>query len=93
MSRTAHKNQPEPITATAATRIARNPQKRLRIEGAQMEHLDRILAQFEAFCIVTQSVRDGIPVNVSVVDAEGAALKQRAGLPIRITCLLSGFDP
>ena len=93
MSRTAHKNQSDPITATATTRIARNAQNRLRIEAAQMEHLDRILAQFEEFCIVTQRVRDGIPVNVPVVDAEGATLKVRAGLPLRIPCLLSGFDP
>ena len=80
------KNQPEPITATATTRIGRNDQGRLRILGidvqihtgrkaAEMEHLDRILAQFEEFCIVTQSVRDGLAVNVSVVDAEGAMLK------------------
>ena len=69
------RNQPEPITAAATTRIARNARNRLRIagiavqirtggKGAQMEHLDRALAQFEEFCIVTQSVRDGIPVAV-----------------------------
>jgi len=80
------RNQPEPITAAATTRIARNARNRLRIagiavqirtggKGAQMEHLDRVLAQFEEFCIVTQSVRDGIAVEVSVVDAEGAVLK------------------
>jgi len=80
------KNRPEPITATATTRIGRNEQNRLRILGidvqirtgrkaAEMEHLDRILAQFEEFCIVTQSVRDGLAVNVSVVDADGVALK------------------
>lgn len=80
------KNRPEPITATATTRIGRNEQNRLRILGidvqirtgrkaAEMEHLDRILAQFEEFCIVTQSVRNGLAVNVSVVDADGVALK------------------
>ena len=69
------------------------PRKSTINPAAQMEHLDRILAQFEEFCIVTQSVRDGIPVNVPVVDAEGATLKVRAGLPLRIPCLLSGFDP
>jgi len=80
------RNQPEPITAAATTRIARNARNRLRIagiavqirtggKGAQMELLDRVLAQFEEFCIVTQSVRDGIAVEVSVVDAEGAVLK------------------
>ncbi len=80
------KNRPEPITALATTRIGRNEQNRLRILGidvqlrtgrkaAEMAHLERILAQFEEFCIVTQSVRDGLAVNVSVVDAEGAVLK------------------
>lgn len=80
------KNRPEPVTASATTRIGRNEQGRLRILGidvqirtgrkaAEMEHLGRILAQFEEFCIVTQSVRDGLSVNVSVVDADGKALK------------------
>ena len=32
---------------------------------------ERGLEQFEDFCVVTQSIRAGIPVNVSVVDAEG----------------------
>jgi len=80
------KNQPEPVTAEATTRIGRNEQGRLRIQGvdvrirvgrkaAELQHLDRILAQFEEFCIVTQSVRDGLAVNVAVVDGEGAVLK------------------
>jgi hypothetical protein len=30
--------------------------------------LDRILAQFEDFCVVTQSVRTAIPVDVRVLD-------------------------
>ena len=37
--------------------------------------LDRALAQFEEFCIVTQSVRSAIPVTVRVVDRAGAVLK------------------
>lgn len=80
------KNRPEPITASATTRIGRNDQGRLRILGidvqvrtgrkaGEMEHLERILAQFEEFCIVTQSVRDGLAVNVSVVDSEGKPLR------------------
>lgn len=80
------KNQPEPISATATTRIGRNAENRLRIQGidvqiragrkgAEMANLDRVLAQFEEFCIVTQSVRAGIPVEVSVFDAEGAKLR------------------
>ena len=37
-------------------------------------HLQRALAQFEDFCIVTQSVRHGVPVDVSVIDAAGKIL-------------------
>jgi hypothetical protein len=39
-----------------------------------MPHQDRCLEQFEDFCVVTQSIRAGIPVSVSVVDAEGKVL-------------------
>jgi hypothetical protein len=35
---------------------------------------DRCLAQFEDFCIVTESVRHGIPVGVRVVDNMGQEL-------------------
>jgi hypothetical protein len=31
-------------------------------------HAQRCLAQFEDFCVVTESVRRGIPVRVKVVD-------------------------
>ena len=31
------------------------------------------MAQFEEFCIVTQSVREGVAVDVKVVDADGVA--------------------
>lgn len=34
-------------------------------------HLQRALAQFEDFCVVTQSVQQGIPVSVEVHDANG----------------------
>ncbi len=37
--------------------------------------LDRILGQFEEFCIVTQSIRTAIPVDVRVLDKTGAVLK------------------
>jgi hypothetical protein len=40
-----------------------------------LQHLDRVLEQFEEFCTVTQSVRAGIPVTVHVIDASGAVLK------------------
>lgn len=36
--------------------------------------VDRALAQFEDFCIVTESVRAGIPVAVRVHDHTGTEL-------------------
>jgi organic hydroperoxide reductase OsmC/OhrA len=78
-------NEPGPITAEAAVTIGRNAQKRLRIThvavdlklgvaGDAIVQRERILAQFEEFCIVTQSVRAGIPVDVRVVDVAGVLL-------------------
>jgi hypothetical protein len=45
------------------------------VPGDTLEHLERVLASFEDFCTVTQSVKAGIPVSVSVFDAHGAQLK------------------
>ena len=78
------KNAPEPITVEIEADKARNdagrwriPKARVRIlladSAASFEHFERILGQFEQFCIVTQSVRDGIEVEVEVVDADGAS--------------------
>lgn len=39
--------------------------------AASLPHLQRALDQFEDFCIVTQSVRNGIEVDVRVHDADG----------------------
>lgn len=39
-----------------------------------LPHLPQALAQFEDFCIVTQSIRSGIPVNVRVQDSAGNTL-------------------
>ena len=41
----------------------------------KLEHLDRALEQFEDFCVVTQSVRNGIDVNVTVEDSNGNKVK------------------
>jgi organic hydroperoxide reductase OsmC/OhrA len=65
------------ITSRATGRLERNEEKRWRIGHVSVEinlpeaasdyaQLDRLLAQFEDFCIVTESVRGGIPVNVKV---------------------------
>ena len=65
------------ISADVAARIVRNDAGRLRIAGIDVtlspavskEDLDRLSrcdGLFEDFCIVTQSVRVGIPVSVNV---------------------------
>lgn len=77
---------PEPITADVTAEVGRNAEGRLRVLGMQvrltlgvpaatLQHLDRVLGGFEAYCTVTQSVAGAIPVTVSVVDAEGVVLK------------------
>ena len=43
-------------------------------EVANIPHLERALGQFEDFCVVTQSVRQGIDVQVKVCDASGKLL-------------------
>lgn len=50
---------------------------RLQLGNAaeNIPHLHRALAQFEDFCVVTQSVRKGIAVDVSIVDPLGKTLK------------------
>jgi len=44
---------------------------RLGKNADDISHMERALAQFEDFCIVTQSVRHGIAVNVRVFDRSG----------------------
>jgi uncharacterized OsmC-like protein len=78
------KNAPGPIRAEITANKERNADGRWRIPRASvvitlsdkagsLEHFDRVLAQFEQFCIVTQSVREGIDVGVRIVDADGVA--------------------
>ena len=78
------KNTPGPIRAEIVARRERNAEGRWRIpraeatihlsdKAADLEHFDRVLAQFEDFCIVTQSVREGVEVAVRIVDADGVA--------------------
>ena len=80
------KNEAGPIRVTAEVGMIRNAQNRLRVGrmavdlhlnamGSQIAMLDRILGQFEEFCIVTQSIRAAIPVDVRVLDKAGGVLK------------------
>lgn len=79
------RNTPGPLRAQVQGQLERNAEGRLRIgridvtirlddDAQALKHLDRCLAQFEDFCVVTESVRQGIPVGVRVVDAQGQAL-------------------
>jgi len=74
------------IRATAEARIGRNADRRLRVEeitvaihlgstADSIASLDRVLAQFEAFCTVSQSVREGIPIVVTVEDGAGVRIQ------------------
>jgi uncharacterized OsmC-like protein len=80
------KQQPEQLHAEVQAEVGRNAEGRLRVlsmqvtltlgvPAAALQHLDRVLAGFEAYCTVTQSVAGAIPVAVSVRDATGAVLK------------------
>ncbi|MCM2250857.1 MAG: OsmC family protein [Ramlibacter sp.] len=80
------KQKPEPISCSVEAVDGRNAEGRLRVQsmkavlklgvaGTSLEHLDRVLSQFEAFCTVTQSVRQGITISVEVWDADGVRLK------------------
>lgn len=80
-----YKNTPGAIGAKSTLTMTRNEHGRLRIKhigvdlqladkAEVLEHLDRVLAQFEDFCIVTQSVRQGIAVDVSLRDGDGTLL-------------------
>ncbi|HCY16092.1 MAG: peroxiredoxin [Curvibacter sp. GWA2_64_110] len=80
------KQAPEPISCEVTAEVGRNAQNRLRVLGldvvltlgvpaAKLEHLDRVLGQFEDFCTVASSVSQGVPVRITVRDADGLQLK------------------
>ncbi|PUE11537.1 peroxiredoxin [Limnohabitans sp. T6-5] len=77
---------PEPIHCVVTSEVGRNADKRLRVLGMHavltfgvpadsLEHLDRVLDTFETYCTVTQSVGQGIPVTIQVLDSQGHILK------------------
>jgi len=80
------KQSPEPLRTEVELATGRNAANRLRVQriavritlgapAASLQHLERALSQFEQFCTVGESVRQGIPVDVEVYDSTGAKLK------------------
>lgn len=80
------KQAPEPIQCDVQAEVGRNAEGRLRVLGlkavltlgvpaSSLEQLERVLSQFETYCTVTESVRQGIPVSVEVMDVAGERLK------------------
>jgi len=74
-----------PLKTKAHGTLVRNDKGRMRIgrldvtiamaeAATDVQHMQRCLAQFEDFCVVTESVRHGIPVGVRVVDVRGAEI-------------------
>ena len=77
------KQNAEPLRTTVSAQVGRNDKNRLRVleisaqihlgvAAGEVEHLERILGQFENFCTVTQSVAQGLPIKLSVFDSTGA---------------------
>jgi organic hydroperoxide reductase OsmC/OhrA len=88
--RSKFKQDPGPLRAGVTGQLARNAHGRIRIGGlsvrielaedaSALPHLDRCMAQFEDFCVVTESIRNGIPVSVEVVDAAGHTVHESTG--------------
>jgi uncharacterized OsmC-like protein len=79
------KNTPVKLVTRARAMRERNEHGRWRVTRIKVEaqlaepisafeHADRALAQFEDFCVVTQSVRQGVAVDVSILDAAGTVV-------------------
>ena len=80
--------EPDAVNAHVTAHMARNETGRLRIEGIDVDltpcfpghdnaRFERCKALYEDFCIVTESVRHGIPVNVHLARC-GEELKRCA---------------
>ena len=76
---------PGALTTTAGCTLVRGDRGRLRIgeltvhitldaDAEASVRLKRCLDVFEDFCVVTSSLREGIPVRVEVADSDGRLL-------------------
>ena len=74
--------EPIDLSASVVAHVERNAQGRFRVSAIDVELNPQLLASdkdrekrcadlFQDFCMVTESVRRGIPVNVKVVDPVG----------------------
>lgn len=83
------KNSPpvHSVKTEASCILGRNDNKRLRISHLEVviavdnepldgKRLKRCLDMFEEFCVVTASIRSGIPVKVLVTDSKGQVLHE-----------------
>jgi organic hydroperoxide reductase OsmC/OhrA len=84
--------EPVDVNAHVVAHVARNEQGRFRIRDIDVELVPEVLEQdrarlqrceqlFQDFCIVTESVRRGIPVNVKVIEPSAAATVAAAARP------------
>ncbi|MCG6969631.1 MAG: OsmC family protein [Gammaproteobacteria bacterium] len=76
---------PHSIKAEVTCILVRNERQRLRIgalevgislgaDNFEATRLKRCLDMFEDFCVVTASIRDGIPIKVNVMDHQGTVI-------------------
>lgn len=83
---TKFKQDAQGIATKVSATIDRNAEGRMRVTrmqvtvklgaaAAAIHNLDRVLAQFEGFCTVAQSVGQGIPIEVSVFDSADVQVK------------------
>lgn len=86
-------NEPSPIRAEVTVGLGRNARGRMRVSSIavdlhlgvalpQLKHVGRALAQYEDFCVVTQSVRPAIDVIARVWDSEGFELTPVSALAV-----------
>jgi uncharacterized OsmC-like protein len=79
------REDPGTVTASVSGNMTRVNQRwrierldvaiQLGAKASDLPHLERALEQFEDFCVVTQSVRSGVPVAVTVTDKDGTVVK------------------
>jgi uncharacterized OsmC-like protein len=76
--------EPKGVNTTVTGRVVRNEKGRLRLGGFEVTiavdgdpaRMARCLQLFEDYCVVTESVRHGVPVSVRVVDSAGTVLHE-----------------